>query len=405
MGYRELLELYRKGELEEEQRRAVEAEIEKQDAISGYLWERGEIPGLDPLPQPEELPDTEENDRLTAAIAKSIRRAFWKLGITVGAAVLAITLCILFVLPGAVDRCYYRPNAVAGQNPENPELTTDQLSLDLAVWTELFLPGRYRSSATAISRGYGVYDITIHQNSSPDGRFQDLGGQLVRNTLRLYDGNLLRRPVQNAFTLPEGKDSFSASVVVDEGTGERHTVSREEEREWAFTSLSQRPDNDLLIAYVSLDQIMDYGDFFAWYEGLDLDHSGVWAGIYTEDAHGHWTTTNTGVSLSPSGMCLDWDRERYPALSLLDNQDPAGPEVSDEAVMRTHFLSLLGYLDDHPALPKLFGIPNSVDTQAARAYVEEHGLQVYGLALVASRDQLMQLEHDPKVSAISVTPY
>ena len=41
MTYRELLALYEKGELPEEMRAKLEADIEKQDAISEYLSREG----------------------------------------------------------------------------------------------------------------------------------------------------------------------------------------------------------------------------------------------------------------------------------------------------------------------------------------------------------------------------
>ena len=43
MTYRELLELYKTGELELEQRKKVEKDIERQEAISDYLYEQEDI--------------------------------------------------------------------------------------------------------------------------------------------------------------------------------------------------------------------------------------------------------------------------------------------------------------------------------------------------------------------------
>ena len=47
MTYRELLELYKAGELELEQRKRIEKDIEKQEAISDYLYEQEGIPSLE----------------------------------------------------------------------------------------------------------------------------------------------------------------------------------------------------------------------------------------------------------------------------------------------------------------------------------------------------------------------
>lgn len=40
MTYRELLKLYQEGKLDEEQKQEVEQSVEKQEAISEYLYER-----------------------------------------------------------------------------------------------------------------------------------------------------------------------------------------------------------------------------------------------------------------------------------------------------------------------------------------------------------------------------
>ena len=44
MTYRELLNLYKQGKLDDVRKKEVEAAIEKQDAISEFLYEEGEIP-------------------------------------------------------------------------------------------------------------------------------------------------------------------------------------------------------------------------------------------------------------------------------------------------------------------------------------------------------------------------
>ena len=49
MTYRELLKLYQEGKLDKAQTDEVEHAIEKQEAISEYLYEKEEIPGLEVL--------------------------------------------------------------------------------------------------------------------------------------------------------------------------------------------------------------------------------------------------------------------------------------------------------------------------------------------------------------------
>ena len=49
MTYRELLNLYKQGKLDDVRKKEVEAAIEKQDAISEFLYEEGEIPEFSDL--------------------------------------------------------------------------------------------------------------------------------------------------------------------------------------------------------------------------------------------------------------------------------------------------------------------------------------------------------------------
>ena len=49
MTYRELIQLYKTGKLDEEQKTKVAEDIERQEAISEYLFDEGEIPGFDDL--------------------------------------------------------------------------------------------------------------------------------------------------------------------------------------------------------------------------------------------------------------------------------------------------------------------------------------------------------------------
>ena len=49
MTYRELLKLYQEGKLDKAQTDEVEHAIEKQEAISEYLYEKEEIPGFEVL--------------------------------------------------------------------------------------------------------------------------------------------------------------------------------------------------------------------------------------------------------------------------------------------------------------------------------------------------------------------
>ena len=406
MKYKELLELYRSGQLDQSQRDQVEADIDRHDAITEYLCEESVFPLLEESTIYNGQDNAEEDNNLTKEIQKTIRRMLLKLGIKIGITVLAIILCVIFVLPQAIDLFYYQPDRPTSKVTDQIAIPTNQMSLDFSVWSELFLPGRYRNNVVSESKGYGAYDISIVQNVSPDGRFYTVNGRLVRNQLKLYDSNYFALPVGNAFMLPEGKDPQYLSLYVDGETGEEIPYSREEIRQESFQYLKEKPTNDLLIAYISLDHIMDYDSFIQWYQGLSFRHSDAWAGIYAEDEDGRWATENTGFSLTPSGNCLEWDRSQYPHLSLLGELDDFRVDIDDKILIQKHFLDMMQYLQDHPNLVDLFGYGHlHLGIENARNYVQENGLQMYGLAVVASRDELLKLESEENISQIRTIPY
>ena len=138
MRYRELLELYRKKELGEQEREMVEQEIEKHEAISEYLFEREESDTLnfgedasrredaDPVQKRKE---DAGGDEFTKRVNRAIRRAFLRMGAAVCAVTLVIVLLILFVLPGVVSQFYYDPGKIVGQDSYGG--TTNQMSLDM----------------------------------------------------------------------------------------------------------------------------------------------------------------------------------------------------------------------------------------------------------------------------------
>lgn len=164
MTYRELLQLYKQGKLDMEKKKQVEAEIEKQDAISEFLYEEGDIPDFSDLENGEDcfnnLDDKNQkaewqdskidgniekrqgnlqskreddfNEQFMKEIQRSIRKAFIKMGTIVGAVVLIFVLCAVFILPKAVSKLYYDPNEAAGTYDG---MTTTRMSLDLSVYS------------------------------------------------------------------------------------------------------------------------------------------------------------------------------------------------------------------------------------------------------------------------------
>ena len=441
MTYRELLQLYKQGKLDMEKKKQVEAEIEKQDAISEFLYEEGDIPDFSDLENGEDcfnnLDDKNQkaewqdskidgniekrqgnlkskreddfNEQFMKEIRHSIRKAFIKMGTIVGAVVLIFVLCAVFILPKAVSKFYYDPNEAAGAYEG---MTTTRMSLDLSVYSELYLPGNYRDQVNAVSRGYGEYDIVIPQTYTWTGKFTSVSGRLVRGKLTLYDNNILSRPAL-MFYLPGDENAWEAWETDENGKETKvDTEARKQESiQYSKEEISGYNDNDWYTAYVSINELMDYKDFIDWFEKLsdkkDLEWGNLWCAVHTEEEGGYCSEPNIGFCPYASGSGMSWDKEKYPYLSLLDNADPYNEaEVTDADIMQTHFTSMLSYMQDHDDILSMMGQSTDYqeDYQNMIDYVKKNGLKIHGFAISTKKKTLLELYKEDVVSYIQTTP-
>jgi hypothetical protein len=381
MTFREMIKLYQEGTLEDEQTERVKGEIEKHEAISDYLYEASQIPNLDGFDSViADDTDEQEAKDFSKLVRKAIRRAFIKMGIVVGSAILAIVLAVIFLLPDLVSGFYYNPNEVVGTSPYGNE--TNRMSLDLAVYSELFLPEKYRETVIAEDLGYGKYSITIPQTISYAGRSSTVAGVLERNKLTLYSPDLLQGFPANAFILPENV-AWSHRGMGAAGSAED-----------AFASLQELDENEVYTAYFSLDALTDYESV---YEQVGT----AWYAVYNEAGYyaGFWSAVN--------GSVFDWDQEKYPMLSTLysgSSIEEIDANQASEDAMKTHFMSMLRYMQDHPETLDLFGWR---DYQLGEAieYVEANDLQIYGFAVIASKETILELAEAENIAYVYTTLY
>ena len=308
-----------------------------------------------------------------------------------GAVVLSITLLVIFVLPRTVDKFYYDPNQVVGTAEDNVHITTNRMSLDLACYSELFMPQSYRNEVRASSNGFGCYDITIPQIAySPKGTVKTVNGRLEKNNLILYDTDTLRHPVSNSFIPPLKADASFCYDMAPQG-----------EPKEAKKFLEQKPD-DIYGAFISLKEVTDYESAINRLYDKNIHKSGIWCAVYREGESGEPIFENVGFKIANGGMCIDWDREKYPVLSLLDNSGE-NYDVFDEEKMKTHFISLLSYIRDNNEICSLMGNYHSANNgfyEHLISYVKDEGLKIHGFYIEAEKEDLLKLWEDEKVSYI-----
>ena len=128
-------------------------------------------------------------------VNRSIRRAFRRMGLTILAAACVLILFVQFCLPTIVSCFYYNP----AKNIGDKDYAISKMSRDMAVYSEVFLPGKRRGSVQVEAKGYGNYNITVNQTSSFTGSLTDVSGEITRGELRYYDNNIFKKPATNVF--------------------------------------------------------------------------------------------------------------------------------------------------------------------------------------------------------------
>ncbi len=379
MTYRELLALYKKGELAEQEAANVRTDIERQEAIAEYLCDIEDAFDIDLVDLPEETQDAPYD--FAKAINRSIKRAFRKLGVIVLVLTLIMTLFIQFSLPKIVSSFYYNPDKIIG---EGEYRTTRQIELDMAVYTSLMLPGYYRDTVSVTPLGYGNYDINIAQSVSYNNRFSDLSGKIEKGRLTLYNNNILRRPSVNIFTWYDILSTERDSYVTNRPLSDFLKASD-------YGKSAMNPA-DKYVVFVTLNEQMDYEDFIAWTEKEGIPGQ-LWCVPCTSD---FGNPQNLGFYYDfQYGTDMPWDKESYPNLFLDTDKD-----IEKESTMLSLFTSQLRYLAAQDAFCEMLNLyPEELRSSAD--YVEKNGLRIYGFATLVDKKHAEQIEKADKVFRIS----
>lgn len=400
MTYRELIDLYKCGKLDKEQREQVEKDIERQEAISEYLFDEGEIPGLEDLTDDglvensiednatdSVFSDEAEQVQFAKMIKASIRKAFIKMGVVVGVVVLVAVLLVIFALPKAVDLLYYNPGEIVGTHEA---CETNRMSLDMAVYTELYMPESFRDEVSVNENGYGEYDIDIMQTTSYTGVFTNVAGKIERGKLLLYDSNVLKKPEGNAFV--------GAIPGVDGYAGKVGPAGEPEE---AFEELQALDETEYYAAYITLEEVLSYSDFVEWCETGEIQAVPEWCAIAQKNMDGSFFDDETmGFSYCRCYSMMPHNYEQYPYLTIYDTAETMGEEdehVSEE-VMTEHVVNMLRYMGEQKEFIKMMEC--EADYEYLANNVEEHGLNIYGFVMLGNKDEIIELSKKDGVAYV-----
>lgn len=376
MRYKELLEMYKEGKLEESEKNSIEVDIEKQEAISEYLFEINEDNLFDKETSDNSL--VNDNSDITKKINASIRKAFIKLGIVVGVAVLCISLFVLLGLPKLVSTFYYNPaeKQTCVNKLDNYQFEKTAFENDIAAFTELWVPNHYRTGAyVSYDKGYGSYDVMIPNNWGEKNE-PTMFGTIVRNELSLSNQEILAR-------------KLGMTTYLEHDDSKYFDLKRKD--------IEVLNDNEYYDVKIRFKEILTYDeviDFIKEYDGDDLRY--IWAApvmCYEKEEDGTSLTmgANEGFFISPGSYEVsDTYVEGY-------NLYPWGEdEYLSEEKAKEHYIDLLKYMESRTQFRRS-KLKDDATGPYDTSYIEKNGLQIYGMYVKVSKDLLMKMRMDSSV--------
>lgn len=367
MTFRELLEKYKNQTATPEERKQVEAELEKYNALTEYLLEQDvDMEGEDLAGQQEEL------QKIDRSMKKRGRR------------IIAIAVVIACVVMGALTAFQPVISKVIWYDPTEQDLQqySYDISCHLAVLAELTMPEVQMESVMITEKGWGQYDLQVQQREWSSGEYLWEDGTVTRGKIQLKS-NVYQYSVINAFS--RGTAEFGNSVM---------TESAE-----AKAALADLPEYMQMEAYVSLgkDWTMEELENFAAQQDGYLG----WVGVRTSPEDQQFLPL-MGFDADSSGYIWENVDAAYPFYELSMHEDVPLSEAWEK-----HFLALLQYSVDHGDFYARLNQSNDHGStcQMVQEYVTENGVKTYGFLYYGTPAEMRKLLENEDVEGIYVTDY
>lgn len=367
MTFRELLEKYKNQTATPEERKQVEAELEKYNALTEYLLEQDvDMEGEDLAGQQEEL------QKIDRSMKKRGRR------------IIAIAVVIACVVMGALTAFQPVISKVIWYDPteQNFEQISYDISCHLAVLAELTMPEVQMESVMITEKGWGQYDLQVQQREWSSGEYLWEDGTVTRGKIQLKS-NVYQYSVINAFS--RGTAEFGNSVMTESAK--------------AKAALADLPEYMQMEAYVSLGKdwtMEELENFVAQQDG----YLG-WVGVRTSPEDQQFLPL-MGFDADSSGYIWENVDAAYPFYELSMHEDVPLAEAWEK-----HFLALLQYSIDHGDFYARLNQSNDHGStcQMVQEYVTENGVKTYGFLYYGTPAEMRKLLENEDVEGIYVTDY
>ena len=170
----------------------------------------------------------------------------------------------------------------------------------------------------------------------------------------------------------------------------RHIKNNYDDYNQIWPTLEKLPEGTVSEVAVTFTEGLTYYQLFAMIEKYDI--ALVWAGIDTRTKY-HMDPEVLNVGMDVIGM------HEKALFDLIDSTGINKIEEYDSAVREKIVKETLQYLiDNNSYLKKLNPNPiRAFDAKSALAYIEEHGVQLYGAILTGPTKELLKLQNEAQI--------
>lgn len=379
--YNELFRKYREGLATEEERLFVEEELERFEALSEYLEE--EFKAEKEIE--EEMNHTKHSEEDVLDVERLVRKRLRTVMMKASILTLFFIGLLFFVLSPLVSSFYY--------NPMKNDLGTAEkdVSVDMAVLSELTMPEYTSSSVFAESDGYGKYTIRY----SLMHLFSEASTPIEKKVVRGDVSETLNTSVgsESLFMTPE-------EIMRDEKTA---SIQKEDVRE-VLLNLSPKNYGSASVLFKRNLSMEELRKFEKKYENISIQWVAVDNGDDTGMGYGKTGFSPLGSKRSAYLLNDASLGSSYPGLHLLEwlvhakTENVSGKSIEAKGYEK-HYESLLRYsIDRKEEMSVLSERFKGTDFFSDNLnYIVQNGVETYGVLLEGTVKELQILLEDESI--------
>ena len=383
MNFKELIEKYKNDTATEEEKLLVEQEIQKYEAIEEYMSESFVMDFRAPS---EEV----SQNKSTINLKKSVNKRLRKVVMSSVAIVMLILLSVFYILSPIMDTIYYNPS----KSTVGPGFS--DLHFDLRVFTELNLPGyAIRGGVITEKLGFGEHNIYFDRENLFTQESSNVSAKIKRNMrIGSYEDFFGDNYFNFGFQLVKDPNL----IELGHFKGQKETV---------MSHVAQLNPVSYVSAYITFEDDLTIEE----YTELSREYGNVsfkWVGVRTspkDELARYITGFNPNLNDGAVGG-VSADPEKYPYLQLVDWVSGKNPQnrFGMTEGYELHYTSLLKFMVDRQnAVDALDFSPFKNEYyQTALKYVEENGVNVFGVLVYADAKDFIEFVKNENIMTVEL---